>query len=58
MLAIYPLRWPEGELAGPGVTDKPMIGFAVSFPFSPNAPAVDYVVNRRYLDELFGEDEE
>jgi hypothetical protein len=58
MLVIYPLQWPVGELAGVGVTKQPMIGFAVSFPFSPDAPAVDYVVNRRYLDELFGDEDE
>jgi hypothetical protein len=35
-----------------------MLGFAVSFPQSPAAHMVDYVVNRRFLEDLYGEVEE
>ena len=59
LLLIYPLEAPleeYREAAKPGVvlTSDPLVGFAVSFPASLNAPAMDYVVNQRFLDELFG----
>ncbi len=58
-LVIYPLAPPSEELAAGGdVHTGPMIGFAVSFPHSPAAPTVDYVVNRQFLDELFAEPDE
>ncbi|RJQ07874.1 MAG: endonuclease, partial [Dehalococcoidia bacterium] len=60
LLLIYPLTPPaqdDREAAaklGKNLTDEPLVGFAVSFPASPDAPAMDYVVNQRFLDELFG----
>lgn len=44
------------EMARPHVTltSGPLVGFAVSFPTSHNAPAMDYVVNKRFLEELLG----
>ena len=67
LLLIYPLEAPtqrHREAARPSValTANPLVGFGVSFPASHNAPAMDYVVNKRFLDELLGagddEDEE
>jgi hypothetical protein len=60
LLLIYPLEPPEPSLAQGSrtVTDKPLMGFAVSFPKSPDAPMVDYVVNRRFVEELSGETDE
>lgn len=56
LLIIYPLVPPGEELAaGAEVHDGALVGFAVSFPHSPAAPTVDYVVNQRFLDELFSE---
>ena len=55
LLILYPLEPPREELRGDDTTDGAMIGFAVSFPHSPDAPAVDYVVNRRFLEELLGD---
>jgi hypothetical protein len=55
LLIIYPLEPPREELRSDAVTDQTVIGFAVSFPHSPDAPAVDYVVNRRFLEELLGD---
>jgi hypothetical protein len=42
------------------LTDGPVIGFLVSFPFSPGAPMVDYQVNRIYdiYKDLFAEEED
>ena len=59
LLIIYLLEPPSKghrEAAWPRValTSDPLVGFAVSFPASGNAPAMDYVVNQRFLDELFG----
>lgn len=59
LLLIYLLEPPSTEhreAARPRValTPDPLVGFAVSFPASANAPAMDYVVNQRFLDELFG----
>jgi hypothetical protein len=60
LLLIYPLEPVSSELRGgdPEVTQKPIMGFAVSFPRSPDAPLVDYVVNQRFVDELAGDAEE
>ena len=63
LLLIYLLEAPtaeDRETAWPRVTltSDPLVGFAVSFPASGNAPAMDYVVNQRFLDELFGADDE
>jgi hypothetical protein len=59
LLLIYPLRPPE-PVADSALTaelmTEPVMGFLASFPVSPGAPAVDYVVNRVY-DELFGSDD-
>jgi hypothetical protein len=56
LLLIYPLEPPATQYRAHGtMTDGPMIGFAVSFPYSPDAPAMDYVVNQRYLRELLGD---
>ena len=59
LLLIYLLEAPSAEhreAAWPRValTSEPLVGFAVSFPASENAPAMNYVVNQRFLDELFG----
>ena len=37
------------------VTQRPIMGFAVSFPWRPDAPLVDYVVNQRFVEELAGD---
>ena len=60
LLLIYPLEPVSSELrdGDPGVTERPIMGFAVSFPWSPDAPLVDYVVNQRFVDELAGDPEE
>jgi hypothetical protein len=55
LLIIYPLDPPRDDLRSDATTDKAIIGFAVSFPHSPDAPTVDYVVNRRFLEELLGD---
>jgi hypothetical protein len=56
LLLIYPLVPPDASarVGDPRVTDQPMVGFAISFPRSPNAPAADYLVNKRFLDEVLG----
>jgi len=46
-LMIYPLSRQSTELNPP---DSPYVGMAVSFPWSDNAPAVDYRVNEIYWD--------
>lgn len=43
LLLIYPLENPKGA---------PIIGFGVSFPGSPSAKAVEYVVNNTYWEQL------
>lgn len=59
LLLIYPLQ-PVAEdlrnLAREGleIFDGPLVGFCASFPASDRAPAMDYVVNVRFLNELFG----
>jgi hypothetical protein len=58
LLIIYPLKPVDVVVQGSNtpITADPRVGFAVSFPYSPTAPAMDYVVNQRFLDELFGGD--
>lgn len=59
LLIVYPLAPPAEELRlGDDVHEGSLVGFAVSFPHSPSAPTVDYVVNRRFLDELFKDPDE
>jgi hypothetical protein len=63
LLVIYPLEPPQllkGMTATVELTDGPVIGFLVSFPFSPGAPMVDYQVNRIYdiYKDLFAEEED
>ena len=59
LLLLYPLKPPAPV---PGVpqtvtlTQDPVMGFLASFPASPGAPAVDYVVNRVFT-ETFGDDD-
>jgi hypothetical protein len=58
LLMIYPLEPPAAQYRVYGtLTDGPMLGFAVSFPRSPDAPAMDYVVNRQFLRELLADEE-
>ncbi|HXK39454.1 MAG TPA: Z1 domain-containing protein, partial [Candidatus Paceibacterota bacterium] len=57
LLLLYPLAPPPGSYP-PNIHLGPMLGFAVSFPQSPAAPMIDYVVNRRFLEDLYGEVEE
>ena len=59
LLLIYVLEAPseehrEAALPQVVLTSGPLVGFAVSFPASGNAPAMDYVVNQRFIDELLG----
>ena len=59
LLLIYVLEAPseeyrEAALPRVVLTSDPLVGFAVSFPASGKAPAMDYVVNQRFLDELLG----
>ena len=59
LLLIYLLEAPSTELREAArqrvtLTSDPLVGFAVSFPVSENAPAMDYIVNQRFLDELLG----
>jgi hypothetical protein len=46
-LMVYPL---QRHAAGLGKREEPYVGFAVAFPWSPEAPAVDYLVNEIYWD--------
>lgn len=48
LLLIYPIDKYVPD------TEIPLIGFAVSFPFSENAEAVDYAVNRVAWEQEFG----
>jgi hypothetical protein len=59
LLLIYPLRDPVDEKSPESVekSPEPVMGFFVSFPKSPGAPAVDYVVNRIFLEEYYGDDD-
>lgn len=59
LLLFYLLEPPQDahrKKAEPQValTAGPLVGFAVSFPTSYDAPAMEYVVNKRFLDELLG----
>lgn len=51
LLLIYPLSSPIPT------TETPVIGFAVSFPKSPNAKEIEYQVNTRYWTDRYGEEE-
>ena len=57
LLLIYPIQPVSDDLMGDDieVTHRPIMGFAVSFPWSPGAPLVDYVVNQRFVEELAGD---
>jgi hypothetical protein len=58
LLLLYPLAPPSvpaDVLINREITTEPIIGFFVSFPKSPSAPAVDYVVNRVYLEEFYSD---
>ena len=59
LLLIYPLipPTPTETVMNKEMTTEPIIGFFVSFPKSPGAPAVDYVVNRVYLEEFYSDTE-
>ncbi len=60
LLLIYPLEAPSEEHREVAkswradLTSDSLVGFAVSFPTSQDAPAMEYVVNQRFIDELFG----
>lgn len=61
LLVLYPLRRPavpDDAPRGVELTDGPVIGFLASFPHSPGAPAVDYVVNRVYEDMFDPDDDD
>ena len=64
LLLLYPLSpIPSEDVAeaadgGVHLADGPLAGFAASFPSSPRAPAMDYVVNRQFLLDLLGEDDD
>ena len=49
LLILYPLDPSPANLD----TDRPLIGFAISFPESPGAPTISYVVPRRYWEREF-----
>lgn len=49
LLLLYPLK--PGP-SGIGGLDVPILGFAVSFPDSPGAPTISYVVPNRYWEEF------
>lgn len=56
LLLIYPLdasEWPEDS-----GSDKPFVGFAVSFPWSKRAEPIEYQVNSVLLKTEFGWDDE
>ncbi|MGV1004861.1 MAG: Z1 domain-containing protein [Candidatus Nanopelagicales bacterium] len=58
LLLIYPLAppvVPADTVMNKEIATEPIIGFFVSFPKSPKAPAVDYVVNRVYLEEFYSD---
>lgn len=50
LLLLYPLDPDEAGLDG----DNPFIGFAVSFPKSPNAATIEYVVTNTYWNQEMG----
>ncbi|MBS8263849.1 endonuclease [Mesobacillus boroniphilus] len=52
LLLIYPLD--NKELLH--VTDKPIVGFSISFPKSNRAKEVEYIVDTRYWRNIYGED--
>lgn len=61
LLVLYPLNRPavpDDAPRGVDLTDGPVIGFLASFPHSPGAPAVDYVVNRVYEDMFDPDDDD
>lgn len=57
LLRIYPVQPVSDDLRGYDmeVTHRPIMGFAASFPWRPDAPLVDYVVNQRFVEELAGD---
>ena len=60
LLLLYPLQYPPAA----GAQDKmpPLVGFAISFPFSEHSTQTEYVVNEIWqqlaLEGLDGDDEE
>jgi hypothetical protein len=59
LLLLYPLEpVPEESrdkaVSGLEIFDGPLVGFCASFPASVNAPAMEYTVNVRFLEDLFG----
>jgi hypothetical protein len=52
LLLLYPLKNPLQENGGPAV---PVVGFAISFPFSAHSTETEYVVNEIWQQQAFGE---
>jgi hypothetical protein len=48
LLLLYPLRHPDDPTGLP-----PVIGFAVSFPYSQNARPIEYTINDVYFEQEF-----
>lgn len=58
LLLIYPLDNTSVLLEDNSFTDKPIIGFAVSFPVGSRDEKVEYQVNTKYWSDRYGEDED
>ncbi len=53
LIMLYPLS-PEGAAKAVGNWNKPIIGFAISFPSSESGVKVDYKVDHRYWESEYG----
>jgi hypothetical protein len=54
-LLIYPLDHNKITFKGEKFTDKPIIGFVVSFPKGSRDDIVEYQVNTRYWQDRYDE---
>ena len=52
LLLLYPLRNPLSE---PGNSAVPVVGFAISFPFSEHSTETEYIVNEIWQQQAFDE---
>lgn len=58
LLLLYPLDSKSVTLKGEAFTDKPIIGFAISFPKGSKDENVEYQVNSKYWKDRFGDTDE
>lgn len=58
LLLLYPLDYSYATCKGERFIDKPIMGFAVSFPKGSRDEKVEYQVNTRYWQDRYGEEDD